>query len=118
MEYFSGREPGGGCRFTVGRGRPLDIAGSTATASPVLPPETRRVKDSAHEPKTSPPQLTKFLPEALWAEMIEGVVSDLSGRHRRFSKIESWPEPSPGIGCGDDVGQLDMDSLLTNQSQA
>jgi hypothetical protein len=34
VEYFSGREPGGGCRFMVGRGRPLDIAGSTATASP------------------------------------------------------------------------------------
>jgi len=37
VEYFSGREPGGGCRFTAGRGRPLDIAGSTATASPVTP---------------------------------------------------------------------------------
>jgi hypothetical protein len=36
VEYFSGREPGGGCRFMVGRGRPLDIAGSTATALPIL----------------------------------------------------------------------------------
>jgi hypothetical protein len=35
VEYFSGREPGGGCRFKAGRGRPLDIAGSTATASPI-----------------------------------------------------------------------------------
>ena len=35
VEYFSGREPGGGCRFKAGRGRPLDIAGSTATASPL-----------------------------------------------------------------------------------
>jgi hypothetical protein len=32
--------------------------------------------------------LTKFLPETLRAEMIESVVSDLSGRHRR-SKVES-----------------------------
>jgi hypothetical protein len=37
VEYISGREPGGGCRFTAGRGRPLDIAGSTATASPSHP---------------------------------------------------------------------------------
>jgi len=35
VEYFSGREPGGGCRFKAGRGRPVDIAGSTATASPI-----------------------------------------------------------------------------------
>jgi hypothetical protein len=41
VEYFSGREPGGGCRFRAGRGRPLDIAGSTATASPILPRPTR-----------------------------------------------------------------------------
>ena len=40
-------------------------------------------------PKT--PRLTEFLPEALWAEMIESVVSNLSGRHRR-SKIEFWPK--------------------------
>lgn len=48
VEYVSGREPGGGCRFTAGRGRPLDIAGSTATASPISPPpRDTRVKDSA-----------------------------------------------------------------------
>jgi hypothetical protein len=41
-------------------------------------------------------QLTEFLPEALWAEMIESVVSGLSGRHRR-SKVES--------GRGSDVGE-------------
>lgn len=45
VEYVSGREPGGGRRFTAGRGRPLDIAGSTATASPI---KTRRRRCQAH----------------------------------------------------------------------
>ena len=82
MEYFSGREPGGGCRCTAGRGRPLDIAGSTATASPIHP--SRRVK-TARNVRYLKTQLTEFLPEPLWAEMIECVVSGLSGRHR-YSK--------------------------------
>ena len=47
--------------------------------------------------------LTKFLPEAFWAEMIECVVSDLSGRHRR-SKVECLV---PG-----------MSGWLTNQGPA
>jgi hypothetical protein len=82
VEYFSGREPGGGCRFTEGRGRPLDIAGSTATASPIA---TRRCQECTTQFRKT---LTEFLPEALGAEMIEGVVGGLSGRHRR-SKVES-----------------------------
>jgi hypothetical protein len=50
-------------------------------------PETRVLgrQRTMGVPKT---QLTEFLPEALWTEMIESVVSGLSARHRR-SKVES-----------------------------
>lgn len=77
MEYFSGRDPGGGCRFKAGRGRPLDIAGSTATASP-----TRGVKDDfgAQKGRDKP---TEFLPKTLRAKMIKSMVSDPLGGHRR-----------------------------------
>jgi hypothetical protein len=85
-EYFSGREPGGGCRFRAGRGRPVDIAGSTATASPILPRPRHVCVKTAHNGAFQKHKLTEFLPEALWAEVIESVVSGLSGRHRRV-----WP---------------------------
>ena len=48
-------------------------------------------------------KLTEFLPEALWAEMIESVVSDLSGRHRPFQSL---------------VRPRAEDNLLTKQGQA
>lgn len=83
VEYFSGREPGGGCRFKDGRGRPLDIAGSTATASPIA---ARRARQETLNMIQGEKTLTKFLPKALRAKMIESVVSGLSGRHRR-SKV-------------------------------
>ena len=77
VEYFSGREPGGGCRFRLGRGRPLDIAGSTATASP-----TRDFNDKFGAQQWVV-RHTEFLPKTLRAEMIESMVSDPLGGHRR-----------------------------------
>jgi hypothetical protein len=77
LEYLSGREPGGGCRFRVGRGRPLDISGSTATASPA---QGFNDEFSAQQSENRP---TEFLPKALRAEMIKSMVSDPLGGHRR-----------------------------------
>jgi hypothetical protein len=65
------------------------IDGDRITYS-ILPPSVK----TAHNGRTKNTRLTEFLPEALWVEMIEGVVSDLSGRHR-CSKIEF----RGGFGC-------------------
>lgn len=61
----------------VGSGRPLDIAGSTATASP-----TQDFNDEFGA-QQSGDRPTKFLPKALRAEVIKSMVSDPLGGHRR-----------------------------------
>jgi len=63
----------------------VDIAGSTATASPIY-------REMLRQRITWVPvkKLTEFLPEALWAEMIECVVGSLSACHR-CPKVESDP---------------------------
>ncbi len=69
----------------VGRGRPLDIAGSTATASP-----TRDINDEFRA-KKSGNRLTEFLPKALWVEMIKSMVSGPLGGHRRRRRARARP---------------------------
>lgn len=61
-------------------------------------PETRVLgrQRTMGVPKT---RLTEFLPEALWAEMIESVVSGLSGRHRR-PQSRVWSSPNRGSVIG------------------
>ena len=74
VEYFSGREAGGGKRLALGRGRPLEISGLTETTSPGQ--SQQRITGLAKR------VITEFLPEALWAQMVQaGVGCESPGGH-------------------------------------